>query len=135
MNLPFDALNTQISQLPFASSNIDNQNPISGGIQGTAFGAFPGGVQQRFGVGSFGTFGAAGSVEAALDLYRIQARNNIAGQFGLGDPVRVGDYLGTVTINGAGDVAYIVVPEPTTFALMGMGVVGMLVARRRKQIA
>jgi hypothetical protein len=51
--------------------DYNDQNPISGGIQGNAYnGVFSGGVQTTFGPGAFGNFGGV-NVEAALDLYRI----------------------------------------------------------------
>jgi len=128
---------TAVAQSPTGTSNIDNQNPfLAPGVQNTAFGAFAGGVQQAFSTGSFGILGAAGDVEGALDLYRIQAKNNISGQSGLGDPVRTGDYLGTVTIDSTGQVSFLAaVPEPSTFALLGLGVVaafGFVHFRRRR---
>lgn len=91
---------------PTSVSLIDDQNPfLSTGIQGTAFGIFGSGVQQVGSASSFGTFGAAGSVEFALDLYRILAKTGITGQVA-GDP-RIGSYEGTVTINSSGKVSFI----------------------------
>jgi len=88
-------------------SLIDDQNPfLSPGIQGSAFqGAFEGGVQRVQPAGGFGTFGSAGSVNFALDLYRIPARTDLPGQ--VGGVARQGGFQGTVTLNSSGKVSYI----------------------------
>lgn len=91
---------------PKVDSFIDDQNPfLTPGQQGNAFSAFEGGVQQTGTAGSFGTFGAAGSVEFALDLYRILGKTGVAGQVA-GD-LRVGSFEGTVTINSDGKVSFV----------------------------
>jgi len=122
---------TQAAISPTGVSTIDEQNPFDApGSQGLAFGAFIGGVQQAGTAGSFGSFGGVSDVEFALDLYRILARNNIAGQVG-GD-VREGSYEGTIVVDNVGNVSY-VVPEPSSallFCAMTAGAVG-LVRRRR----
>lgn len=118
-------------------SAIDEQNPfLATGIQDTAFGIFGGGVQQ---VGTAGTFAASmgpvSNVEFALDLYRIQAKNNIVGQVGNGETLRAGTYEGSLTLDSAGNVSFITaVPEPSTYALFGGAalVIGFVAARRRK---
>jgi hypothetical protein len=87
-------------------------NPfLSTGIQGTAFNIFGGGVQQVGSASSFGTFGAAGSVEFALDLYRILAKTGITNQ--VAGSLRSGSYEGTVTINSSGKVSFIAKAEST----------------------
>lgn len=91
---------------PIPPSFIAEQNPISGGVQGNAFNnTFAGGVQQAGSATTFGSFGAAGDVEFALDLYRILARNNVSGQVA-GD-LRAGSYEGTITLNSSGQVSFI----------------------------
>ena len=126
---------------PTSVSQIDDKNPFSSpGIQGTAFGVFGGGVQQVGGTIASGTsFGSVSNVAFAMDLYRIEAKNNVAGQVGNGETPRVGTYEGTLTLNNSGSVSFqtSAVPEPSTYALFGITAlgIGFVVARRRKLAA
>lgn len=93
-------------------SQIDNQNPlVSAGvppviIQDPAMGgALDGGIQQKGSATIFGTMGAAGNVEFALDLNRVLARNTVTGQVA-GD-LRVGSFEGTVTVGTDGKVSFL----------------------------
>lgn len=65
------------------------------------------GVQQQGSADSIASFGPFTNVEFLWDLYRVQARNNVSGQFGIGDPVRQGVFLGTVVLTTAGDVHFV----------------------------
>jgi hypothetical protein len=116
-------------------STIDDYNPFSSpGIQGTAFGIFPGGIQQvsDSGVGSFGTIGSYANLEFALDLYRILGKTGVAGQTE-GD-LRTGSYEGSVVIDSAGNVSFIAaVPEPSTWLLFGLGSAWVLYGMRRRR--
>lgn len=107
MNSPFELNYSTVAAVsPTGVSFIDDKNPVSGGVQGNAFdNTFAGGVQQAGSASSWGSFGAAGNVEFALDLYRILAKNNVSGQVA-GD-LRVGSYEGTVTVNSSGQVSFI----------------------------
>lgn len=99
---------TQVAVSPIGVSFIDNadQNPfLAQGVQGNAYITFAGGVQQAGTAVSFGSFGAAGEVEFAVDLYRILARTDVVDQ--VGGPLRDGTYEGTVTINSSGQVSFI----------------------------
>ncbi len=102
---------------PTGTSFIDEQNTFLGGNQGAAFETFAAGVQQQGATGSFGTLGAAGNVEFALDLYRILARGtggtgtgatgtaSLPGQ--IAGNLREGSYEGTITVNASGQVSFV----------------------------
>jgi hypothetical protein len=121
---------------PTGISTIDNQNPfLTTDIQGTAFGYFPGGVQQVGGASSFGTFGDAGEVEFALDLYRflpVESSSLSAGMQAVVVPGgKVASYEGTITIGTDGAVSFVTVPEPSSVLLTGVAALGLLARRRR----
>jgi hypothetical protein len=88
-----------------ATDEVSVKNPINLGIQGPAFSIFPGGIQQQGAAGSFGSLGPAGTVEYALDLYRILAATGVSGQ--VAGPLRQGSYEGSVTISSAGLVSFV----------------------------
>ena len=133
-NVLENSYSTAVAVSPVATSEIDSQNTFSLGIQNAAFGgAIAGGVQQRGTAGIFSaSFGGAGSTEFALDLYRFQAKDTIASQVGFGEGVRLGTYEGTVTVGTDGMVSFTAVPEPSTYALMGLSalIMGFIVRRR-----
>lgn len=99
---------TALAVAPVGTSQIDDQNPFTApGIQGPAMsGSLDGGIQQAGSSQSFGTMGPAGTVEFALDLYRVLAINTASGQVG-GD-VRLGSFEGTLTVDASGMVSFIV---------------------------
>ncbi len=100
---------TAVAVSPTDTSQIDDQNPfLSPGIQGPAMqSALEGGIQQAGSATSFGSFGTAGNVEFALDLYRVLAREGITGQVaGTGNP-REGTYEGTITVDNLGRISFI----------------------------
>lgn len=97
-----------------------------------SYDAYQSSVEQAFTAGTWGTIGLAGTVEAALDLYRNQARNDIAGQVGFGEPVGPGTYRGTFTVSQTGQVAFLAaVPEPGSALMLGLAGLGGLLRRRR----
>jgi len=124
-------------------SQIDNQNPfLSGTIQGAAYGVFGGGVQQAGADISFGTFGAAGSTEFALDLYRMLAETGLDGQVGGATGAllaRQSTYEGTITVGTNGGVSFTssltAIPEPSGMVLTCLLAVSGLTLRSRRRDA
>jgi hypothetical protein len=64
-------------------------------------------VMQAGQSGNYGSFSSVNDVEFMWDLFRIQAKNNINGQYGQGDPIRVGEFLGTLVLDSSGNVSFI----------------------------
>ncbi len=127
----------------FGTSAVDGTWTIADGLANTldeftrptnavSYDAYQSSVEQTFGTGAWGTLGTAGIVEAALDLYRNQARNDIPTQSGFGGPVGDGTYEGTFTISQSGQVAFLAaVPEPGSALMLGLAGLGTLLRRRR----
>lgn len=118
-------------------SQIDEQNPVSGGLQGNAFNnTLAGGVQQQGTAGDLGSVDGLGNIEFALDLYRILGRGT--GGSGATAPVigqvagdlRQGSFEGTVVVGSNGAVSYLV-PEPSSAILSGLAAGAFLLRRRR----
>jgi hypothetical protein len=105
-------------------------------VQSTAFGAYTGGIQQRFGAGTYGTF-STGVVEGALDLYRAQGQNTVSGQFDENGPLRAPQFQGILTLDSSGNVDFITsVPEPSSALLLGAAsILGLGFRRRRTAVA
>ncbi len=110
---------------PTSLSQIDDQNPflsLSPVIQGNAMSdTLESGIQQAGSATAFGTFGPAGQVEFALDLYRVLARGTggsgvtapLSGQ--VPGPFRSGTYEGTITVSSSGKVSFIAQGTATPF--------------------
>lgn len=100
---------TKAAISPVDISTIDNQNPfLAPGIQDTAFNAFQGGVQQAGSATAFGTMGAAGQVEFALDLYRVLSRTTGSNSASIiTGPDKIGSYEGTIVIGTDGNVSFL----------------------------
>jgi hypothetical protein len=128
--LQFDAIAIEAAQL---TANVPGQNPVGGNSWNNNIPA-PG-VQQGGSAGNFGTFGPVANVEFMWDIYRIQAKDNISGQYGEDDGIRTSLYLGTATLDSSGNVSFVTIPEPSTVALAGIGAValGMFIRRRKNQ--
>jgi hypothetical protein len=117
-----------------ADSNSNTLDEFTRPTSNDSFNSFNGGIEQTFGAGIWGAYGAAGNFEAALDLYRIQARSNVPGQYGSGEDIREGAYAGTFTIDQNGGVSYFAtapVPEPGSALMLSLASAGLLFRRRR----
>lgn len=120
-------------------STIDDQNPFlstSLGIQGFAFNAFNGGVQQRGSATTIGDFGYAGDVyaedaEFALDIYRIAPRADSETTGEVSGQKLVGSFEGTLAIGANGDVSFVTIPEPSSVTLAGIAGLALAFRRRR----
>lgn len=122
----------QAEVLSTTLSVIDNYNPfLVPGIQGTAFSAFSGGVQQVGSASSFGVFGDAGSVEFALDLYRIASLTDDDTIGEVSGVKQVGSFEGTVVVGTNGSVSFMTIPEPSSIALSGLAGLALAFRRRR----
>jgi hypothetical protein len=64
-------------------------------------------VQQQGQSGNYGSYGSISNVEFMWDLYRVQARNDVAGQYGFGQSTLSGLYLGTLTLDSTGNVSFV----------------------------
>ena len=116
---------------PAPAQTIALNNPVGGNGWNNNI---PGDVVMQAGqVGNYGSFDSVNDVEFMWDLFRIQAKNNINGQYGQGDPIRQGEFLGTLVLDSAGDVSFITIPEPSTYALLlaAAGIGGFLFLRHR----
>lgn len=99
---------------------------VTGGAQND-FSTFN--IERAFTAGSFGTLGAAGSIENALDLYRLP-------EFAPPGEDGRGQYVGTFTINSLGQIDFIAVPEPATAGVFGLtALLGLAFRRNRKVTA
>jgi hypothetical protein len=128
--LQADAIAITPAQL---TANVPGQNPVGGNSWNNGIPA-PG-VQQQGSGGNFGTFGPVANVEFMWDIYRIEAKQGITGQFASGVGLRESLYLGTMTLDSSGNVSFVTIPEPSTVALAGIGAValGMFIRRRKTQ--
>ncbi len=105
--------NTKAAVSPVSVSKMDIYNPfldVTLGIQSTAFGAFPGGVQQRGSETAFTAFGPVNNPEFLLDLYRIVPRLDADTEGEVSGVRRIGSYEGTIAIGTTGNVSFITQP-------------------------
>lgn len=121
-----------IFQLNINQSTLDENAPVGS----TQYGAFTApGIYQAGTAGTLGSLGGVNNIEFALDLYRILARTNVAGQ--VGGPFREGSYEGTVVLSSNGELSFlgaIPVPEPSS-ALLVAGMIGVAGFVRRRSSA
>ena len=135
------SLLSQVALDNTTANTWEDYNATSAGfVQSTAFAAYTGGIQQRFGASSYGNSNATGStvaIEGALDLYRAQGQATVAGQFDENGLLRAPQFQGILTIDNAGNVDFIttVVPEPSSALLLGAASLIGLGIRRRRTVA
>jgi hypothetical protein len=65
-----------------------------------------------------------GSVGTVLDVYKIVSGNATKNT--------AGTLVGAISIDSTGDVTFTAVPEPTTYAILGLGAGLLLMAARRR---
>lgn len=115
-------------------ATVDTTNPFSSpGIQGLAYGAFVGGVQQQGLATSFGSFGSISSAEFLLDINRITPRLDSDTVGEVAGTRFIGSYEGTLVVGADGSVSFVTVPEPSGALALGiLGTVAGLGYRRRR---
>jgi hypothetical protein len=95
---------------PINISKVDTDNPFTNlglGIQGTAYKAFVGGVQQRGSASTFGAFGPVASPQFLLDLFRLAPEANGFSVGEVSGPKNIGTYEGTIVIDSEGWVSFV----------------------------
>jgi hypothetical protein len=98
-------------------------------IGGNAFSSQFGNIQFQFQAGVYASdFGGVTNVEGAIDVYRTP--RYVAG--GSGYTANTPSYQGTFVLDQSGNISFIVVPEPTTGALVALGGLMISMIRRRR---
>ncbi len=115
---------------------VDDQNPFFNGNPATAYGQISGGVMGSISSAAY-SLGSVSNVVLGLDLFRATPVLNVSGWQninGIGGVVaREGYYLGTVTLSSNGDVNFVAVPEPSTYALLALSGIAIFIAVRRRK--
>lgn len=115
---------------------IDTNNPFFNGNPSTAYGQITGGVMGSLNSSTY-SLGSVSNVVLGLDIYRATPVINASGWQNTesisGVTARNGYYLGTVALSSNGDLNFVAVPEPSTYALLALaGAVVFASIRRRK---
>lgn len=105
---------------PAGSANSSFTNLTSTGV----------GIEQKFTGSSYGNVGGT-DVEGMIDIYRILDTTTNANPGGVAG---TGSRIGSLVIQQNGDVGFVAaVPEPSTWALIGFGLLTVVIFRRRLQ--
>lgn len=101
-------------------ATIGSINPAGGASWNNRIAA-PG-VQQQGSAGNLGSFFSINNVQFMWDIYRVQAVDDLSGQFGENDGIRSGLFLGTVVLDNSGDVSFVTnpIPEPGTWVAVAV---------------
>lgn len=157
----YDPANTGVATAISGANNISGMTqPGAVGTSGTtldqnnvlntaAYGVISGGIVGT--LGSTFSLGSVNNIVLALDLYRVakttgtnsaaatnwHVANSITATYSdnsyPGSNGARADYLGSITIGSNGDVNFVAVPEPSTYALLALaGAVVFIAVRRRK---
>ncbi len=123
------------ASIPTSTINTIEDYTTPGELTVNNFGLFSNDFSQAFGTGAI-----FGSFQGALDLQRLNRSNTTTGAFAgnvvvPGVAAGTGSNEGTFTIDSLGNVSYYnAIPEPSTYALVGLGLAAAGIAvRRRKQ--
>ena len=137
---------TQPGAVGTASTTLDQNNVLGA----TAYSAISGGIVGT--LGSTFSLGSVNNIVLGLDLFRVakttgtnaaaatnwHVANSITATYSNnsypGSNGARADYLGTVTISSNGDVNFVAVPEPSTYALLALAGVVVFVAVRRRNV-
>lgn len=126
-----DGSNANVAIETSSSTSWDHYNPpVTSNASFTNLSSTGVGIEQKFAAGSYGTVGG-NAVEGMLDIYRILDTTTGASP---GGSVGVGSRIGSLTVDSTGEVGFVAaVPEPSTWALIGLGLFSVLIFRRRSQ--
>lgn len=86
-------------------------------------------IDQKMDVINNVTFMGIANVEAIIDIYRMLDTTTGASPSGI---VGVGQYVTSIAITQSGDIY--AVPEPSTYALLGLAALGIAAVARRKKL-
>jgi len=114
-----------------ASGGFSNWDSAGNAGNGADFGLTE--IEASFGGANLGTFGGIANVEQYWDLYRVARWGTFNAPFQLNDADSGrGFFQGTFTLSQNGGVAFVVIPEPSTYTLLALGLGVVIIATRRR---